>query len=441
LIASLRLPEDAIGDLEVWDSGNFIANFPLNEGCAKVTLGDLKFKNPIGKHRLLFSYVEEDYYVENLDGELNIVSYEFKKPQNSVLGRDVTYFIDFHNKNVSGILKFCDEIIDEFDLIETFDSQFNVTDGICNITLSNLRLGAHNFFFDFNDYEIPSEELWVYPPINVKDRIVIGQDSFFTLDLNKNASGEVIFTLYNEEEDTEDEFDIYYEDGEFEISSAGLVRGHYDITSFTMIDESFGKFSWEDSPNYDDEAAFISFNATYPSNTVIVSGNAISTYTDGKVYKARVMIGTKAVEGARVVFKINGKVVKRTVTDEDGFASFKISKTPGSYKLTIIALGKTVTKKLTVKDVVKLTKVSVRKSASMLTLTATLAKINGKYLKKKTVNFKFNGVKYKATTNSKGVAKVIIPKQVLAKLKVGKKVTYQATYLKDTVKKTVKVSK
>ena len=42
---------------------------------------------------------------------------------------------------------------------------------------------------------------------------------------------------------------------------------------------------------------------------------------------------------------------------------------------------------------------------------------------------------------SKGVAKVTVPQSVLSKLKVGKKITYQATYLKDIVKKTVKVRK
>jgi hypothetical protein len=85
--------------------------------------------------------------------------------------------------------------------------------------------------------------------------------------------------------------------------------------------------------------------------------------------------------------------------------------------------------------------VTVKRSAKKLVLQATLGKVNGKYLKNKKITFKFNGKKYTAKTNKKGVAKVTIKSSILKKLKVGKKVTYQATYLKDTVKKTVKVKK
>ena len=94
------------------------------------------------------------------------------------------------------------------------------------------------------------------------------------------------------------------------------------------------------------------------------------------------------------------------------------------------------------KDTIKLTlkKVKVKKSAKKLVLQVTL-KINGKAVKGKLIKFKFNKKTYKAKTNKKGVAKVTIKKKVLKKLKVSKKVTYQATYLKNTVKYTVKVKK
>jgi len=95
---------------------------------------------------------------------------------------------------------------------------------------------------------------------------------------------------------------------------------------------------------------------------------------------------------------------------------------------------------VTVKKVLALKSAAVKKSAKKLVLTATLKK--GKSpIKGKVVAFKFNGKTYKTKTNAKGIAKVTIKSSILKKLKVGKKITYQATYLKDTVKKTTKVKK
>ena len=82
----------------------------------------------------------------------------------------------------------------------------------------------------------------------------------------------------------------------------------------------------------------------------------------------------------------------------------------------------------------------MKKSAKQLVLSATLKK--GKQaMASKTITFKFNGKKYVKKTNRNGIAKVTIKKSVLSKLKVNKKLTYSATYSKDTVKKTIKVKK
>ena len=85
-------------------------------------------------------------------------------------------------------------------------------------------------------------------------------------------------------------------------------------------------------------------------------------------------------------------------------------------------------------------KVTVKKSAKNLVLKATL-KINKKTVKGKKITFKFNGKKIKATTNKKGVATAKISSKILKKLKVGKKITYTATYGKITKKVAVKVKK
>ena len=95
-----------------------------------------------------------------------------------------------------------------------------------------------------------------------------------------------------------------------------------------------------------------------------------------------------------------------------------------------------------VPTVIKLTlnKVKVKKSAKKIVLKATL-KINGNPAYGKKIIFKFNGKKLTGKTNNKGVSKVTIKKNVLKKLKVGKKVKYQASYGKNIIKKTVKVKK
>ena len=110
-------------------------------------------------------------------------------------------------------------------------------------------------------------------------------------------------------------------------------------------------------------------------------------------------------------------------------------------KIQAKALGKTASEKIKVKKVLSLKKVKVKRSAKKLVLTATLKKVDGMCMKGKKIAFKFNGKKYSVKTNKKGVAKLIIKKSQLKKLKAGKKVKYQATYIKSTVKYTVKVAK
>ena len=174
----------------------------------------------------------------------------------------------------------------------------------------------------------------------------------------------------------------------------------------------------------------------------IIVKNLNLAYTSNKqciitVYEKEGVIAV----GAKVIILINNKVLQTPKTNSKGVVSFKVTKTPGTYTLTLKSLEKTVVSKLTVKHVVSLKSATVKKSAKKLVLTASLAKVDGKYLKKKKVTFKFNGKKYTAKTNKKGVAKVTIKSSVLKKLKVGKKVTYQVTYLKDTIKKTSKIKK
>ena len=179
--------------------------------------------------------------------------------------------------------------------------------------------------------------------------------------------------------------------------------------------------------------------------TTRITGNKnVNTYY-GKnyAYKLRIIGDDGKPVGSNVAVKVtvNGKA-QTLKTDKNGYITLKFTKTylPKTYTVTAEYKGIKVTNKVNVKQILTLKKVKVKKSAKKLVVKATL-KEGKKALKNKKVTFKFKGKKYKAKTNKKGIAKVTIKKSVLKKLKVGKKVKYQVTYLKDTVKRSVKVKK
>lgn len=109
---------------------------------------------------------------------------------------------------------------------------------------------------------------------------------------------------------------------------------------------------------------------------------------------------------------------------------------------TTASTSKTKTKtkvSLTLKNIKTLSK-----NAKKLVITAKL-KIDGKIAKNKNVIFIFKGKKYVRKTNKNGIATLTLKKatikKLLKKVKLGKKVTYQVKYNKNTVKKSFKVKK
>ena len=188
-------------------------------------------------------------------------------------------------------------------------------------------------------------------------------------------------------------------------------------------------------------------NQTYENNVTVkldsknckaVAENIAVDYASGSHFTVKVVSsdGKVAVAGESVIFIFNGDAITAK-TDNKGIAKIKITQTPGTYTIKTVFNGKTYTNKVTVKQVLKTSKVTVKKTAKKFTLKAKL-KINGKLVKGKLITFKFNGKTYKVKTNSKGIAQKTLNKNVI-KLKKGKKYTVKVTYLKDTIKTTVKV--
>ena len=217
--------------------------------------------------------------------------------------------------------------------------------------------------------------------------------------------------------------------GKGSYSMSGLAAGEYII-----------------SVRFDGTEKYLpaSANATFKVleyDPVIVADDYSMYYNHGSYSVTVYGKDGKVASKQSVVFKVNGAKIGTVKTNSKGVATIKIDKLPKTYKITSEAFGKAVTKKLTVKQVLKLKAVTIKKSAKKLKLQATL-KEGKKALNGKKITFIFNGKKVKTVkTNSKGIAKVTLKKALYSKLKVGKKVTYKATYIKDTVKKTTKVKK
>ena len=167
-------------------------------------------------------------------------------------------------------------------------------------------------------------------------------------------------------------------------------------------------------------------------------------FYDGTYYKVKAIgdDGQPASAGEYVAITVNG-IKYASVTDKNGIAKLKLNLNPGKYTITAEYKNTKVSNKLTIKQTLKLVKKTVTvKKGKKIVLKAKLKWSNGKAIKGKKITFKFKGKKYKAKTNKKGIAQVTIKKKsVLKKLKKGKKYSYSATYVKNTVKGKVKIKK
>ena len=156
-------------------------------------------------------------------------------------------------------------------------------------------------------------------------------------------------------------------------------------------------------------------------------------YAAGKVYKVKVVDDFgKIVKGLKVTFKINGKKYY-AYTDNNGYASLKITQKPGKYTITAEYKGFKVSNKIKVKSTIVTKDIKVKKSKT-IKFRAKLLNSKGKVLKNKKITFKFKGKTYKVKTNKKGIAVLKISK----KYKKGK-YTITSRYGKLTVKNKIRI--
>ena len=426
--------ENATGNITIYAYvGSDDENDPIYEYYDTIVSDNGKFEKtltglPFGEFTFRLEYDGED--MENMFKEYH--SYDIEVgPKNITVpeefNSDGTGTITFElPEGASGNLTIVDDSTGKVLMENVTYTSANKT-----IAISGLSTGGHSLELTYVDdkngeFVFPA---WVNVPkpdagAEVTIPETVSGDSFDIV-LPKDATGGILVTI-----DGNTTY-IPLVNGTAKVDLSKLADGTHAVTVKYAGDGNYSRF--EKSTNV---------TVKKPVDPKITASNLNILYTASTKYTVTVY-GTdgNVAANTKVTFLINGKIYKTVTTDAKGVASVAITQKPGTYKITTQALGKEVTKTLKVKHIVKLQKVKVKRSAKKLVIKVTLAKVNGKYIKGKKVTLKFKNKKFKAKTNKKGVAKFTIKKNVLKKLKKGKKVTYQATYLKDTVKRSVKVKK
>ncbi|WP_298524466.1 Ig-like domain repeat protein [uncultured Methanobrevibacter sp.] len=424
-VISATLPSDAEGNVTFTLSGRTVSSQIAN-GVASYSFSGLTS----AVYTVNVQYSGDSKYSAASKNRTFTVRPKVSISQNVTVKEDARIIMQFEN-NIT------DTIVIKID-----GKSFAIADienGSVNCTISTVKLAARNHtvtfayegdlfdanvlnYLDGNKYLPVEYEMYLSPiKMNSSTELKPDNENTIIMEFGENATG-VVEVFVNGKR----VMIVEIINGIARIDLSAYKDGDYDITFVYSGDDVYEGFTRE----------------LKLKNAKITAKDTSVLYTAGQKYSVTVYDreGNPA-GGVEVIFKIKNKQVGKAKTTAKGVATYKVGNVPGTYSIAATALGASATKKLTVKHLVSLKTVTVKRSAKKLILTATLSKVNKKYLKNKKITFKFNGKKYTAKTNKKGVAKVTIKSTVLKKLKAGKKVTYQATYLKDTVKKTVKIKK
>uniref|UniRef100_UPI00386A7219 hypothetical protein n=2 Tax=Methanobrevibacter sp. TaxID=66852 RepID=UPI00386A7219 len=158
------------------------------------------------------------------------------------------------------------------------------------------------------------------------------------------------------------------------------------------------------------------FNVAANNYRITGNKNINAYYGANKNYKIQLLNNNKPVKDAIITVKINKNTVQ-VKTDNQGYATLKLTLKPGKYTITSIYKNVKATNKITVKKTL-ITKNKKIKKGKTLTYTAKLLNKNGKKQKNKKITFKINGKKYKAKTNKKGIAKIKVKNLKKGKYKI-----------------------
>lgn len=381
------------------------------------------------------------------------VSPEVEGPDMMVEGEDKNIEVEWPD-DADGDLSF---YLNDIKMSSTFKNGKHV------IPLINLGIGDYKFHVIYNSsdekYEsYESFEIYDYHNLEYKVKIIANPNFKFTGNLVKDKESQLTVTgttgltgrmeLY-----MDDTKDYMYDSSEYKNGKATFT--------FYPKKEGLVKFHY----SYHDDGGRLEGNVELNVNLfekpVITASNFQKNYLSKKKYQIRIK-GTdgKYVGAGKTVtfifYKSNWdnsytgkKMATKTVkTDKNGYVKANFNLKPGYYKVKIKYGGATVTKRYTVKSIIKTKKVFAKKSKKIV-LPLYLKKVDGKYLKGKKIKVTFlktcinkKGKEYEKAmktyvvkTNRKGVATLKFKKSPFKisadEMRHGQGFTVKITYLKD----------
>lgn len=377
--------------------GDNITDFEIdNSGWIEVDVSGLD----AGNHTLCFNFSGDDKYYQWAESKNFTVSYSIVSPY--LFDYDKTVFLKLPSDARGNLEVYINSKLYKSEKLRS---------GAAEINIYNLTPGRYDLYVKYtgSDYHVSDvdDTLLFYPDVITPDEMYCGENKFIIVDRFNGAKGKVIFSVEGKN------YTVDIKDDKALLSLKNFKKGFYDDIWVTYVGDD-------------------GFNITLYTGVDILSSKI--TLTNMKVTssgaKVKVNINGRVAANTYVTFKVDKKT-KKVKTDKNGIATIKLN--PGKHRITAVFKDAQSTKTVKV-PAVTLNTAKVKKSSKKVVLTAKLTK----KLKNKVIKFKFNGKTINAKTNSKGIAKATFK---TSSLKVGKKITYSATYLKDTVKKTVTVKK
>ena len=370
----------------------------------------------VGNHTCVVSYPGDDMFMPRTESFNFTVIYAIDGPDWYIEFKDSSSFCISLPSDADGNLSVYIGVNDSV-LYKTV----KLVNGKASVRVDDLAPKEYYFRVEYtgDDYDIDGLARWysVGPKVALNQYFTAGSNEYLVFEVPKSCMGNITVKIGSKV------FKRNVVNGTAKIALKDFKAGEYEVEILYSID------------GYDD-CTFTYFTVVKPKIQV----KSVSLYTTGAYATVKILNNNgKAMANQVVTLNVGGKKINAK-TNSKGIATFKLAKTLQykNYKMSISCNGATLSKTLLAKHALSLNAVKVKASAKSLVLTATL-KEGKNPIKSKVVAFKFNGKIYKVKTNSKGVAKVTVSKSVLSKLKAGEKVTYQVTYLKDTVKRSASV--